>query len=174
MKTNSKKTVFSSKNKNPDSFKQKFESRIFYSPDGCWYWIGTCFKNSAYGRIGFSKISLLAHRAAYELYIGVIPTNLLVCHTCDNPLCVNPDHLWLGTPADNMKDKCSKGRQSIPASVPIKLNKADALNVLSLVGNISDKEIASRYGVTKDLIGLVRRGKVWKDLINENVCTKQQ
>jgi hypothetical protein len=52
-----------------------------------------------------------AHRVAWEIYCGEIPNNLHVLHTCDNPLCVKPDHLWLGTQADNMRDKALKGRQ---------------------------------------------------------------
>lgn len=78
---------------------------------GCWLWSGGesahgygCF---SFGRAGRSK---LAHRASYEMFIGEIPAGLHVCHSCDTPACVNPDHLWPGTDRDNVRDMMAKGR----------------------------------------------------------------
>jgi hypothetical protein len=77
--------------------------------DNCWIWKGTIHKNG-YGRLHIGKKSCYAHRVSWYLKHGEIPIGLCVCHTCDNPLCVNPSHLWLGTIADNMHDRDKKGR----------------------------------------------------------------
>lgn len=78
---------------------------------GCWLWQGQTMP-VGYGRyrpIGAPQ-KVLAHRHAYTLAVGVIPDGLLVCHKCDNPSCINPDHLYCGTPQDNMNDKVRRGR----------------------------------------------------------------
>lgn len=81
--------------------------------DGCWIWTGATHPNG-YGHLrgegGVAAPFVYAHRAVYELTFGPIPDGLSVCHTCDNPRCVRPDHLWLGTASDNMRDCVAKGR----------------------------------------------------------------
>ena len=78
----------------------------------CWNWLGGK-NNLGYGLIRDGDRMRTTHRVSYEANKGSIPHNLVVCHSCDNPSCVNPDHLWLGTMADNMQDMISKGRQRI-------------------------------------------------------------
>jgi hypothetical protein len=85
--------------------KDGLEKFVFYSIDGCWYWIGGV-QTKGYGWFR----SRLAHRVSYSIYKGIDPGNLNVCHSCDNKLCVNPDHLWLGTTNENIQDKMKKGR----------------------------------------------------------------
>lgn len=79
----------------------------------CWVWVGASNKRG-YGKFALDKnnIYMAAHRAAYVLFNNVEPNTLMVCHSCDNPSCVNPDHLWLGTAKDNIQDSINKGRQS--------------------------------------------------------------
>ena len=81
-----------------------------YGPTGnCWRWTAYVCK-AGYGRITVNNYPRLAHRISYELHTGSVVGQLFVCHACDNPTCVNPAHLWVGTGADNMRDKCEKGR----------------------------------------------------------------
>jgi HNH endonuclease/NUMOD3 motif len=77
--------------------------------DGCWVWTGAKNQNG-YGNFFLDGQIMKAHRASYQLHLGCIPEGLQVLHRCDNPSCIRPDHLFLGTPDDNMKDASSKGR----------------------------------------------------------------
>ncbi|SRR5258706_2154115 len=83
--------------------------------DYCWLWTGRT-QIFGYGLINLGRKgkTIGAHRASWEIHHGPIPDGLLVCHTCDNPPCVNPEHLFLGTYIDNMKDAWKKGRLHLP------------------------------------------------------------
>ena len=95
------------------NYKYRFEMKYAKgkTDDDCWNWIAGKNKKG-YGLFGSRKNhnKVTAHRISYEMYIGEIPTNKLVCHTCDNPSCVNPKHLWLGTIQENNIDRDKKGR----------------------------------------------------------------
>lgn len=123
---------------------ESFEKFIFYSPDGCWYWLGGV-QTKGYGHFR----NKTAHRTAYFLYKNVDPGQLCVCHSCDNRLCVNPDHLWLGTHADNVRDKVSKGRQS----------RRGANSKTSIIKNPNCIPILKIYGCMEqvEVVGQVKR-----------------
>ncbi len=145
----------------------RFNSKIDKSsPNGCWEWTAGAIRNG-YGRFKLHGKDVLAHRVAYKIYVGDIPDGLFVCHSCDNPRCCNPAHLWLGTNADNTKDMVEKGRcrSAGPRGEQngmSRLTKADVLEIKSKRAYGTNQYVlAKEYGVSQSLISLVCSGKVW-------------
>jgi hypothetical protein len=142
---------------------QRFLSRVRKPEgEGCWEW--TAYKDKdGYGRISFNFHPKRAHRASYEIYCGEIPEGLSVLHRCDNPGCVNPDHLFLGNTDDNMADKVAKKRQASGASHArpnAKLVDAEVIAIRAAKG-FRQWELAAIYGVGQDEISRIRTGKRW-------------
>lgn len=129
----------------------------------CWNWTGYQ-TNNGYGRhyIGNQK-KIVAHRFSYALQFGQIPDDSLVCHTCDNRLCVNPAHLFIGSQKDNMADMVSKERQSRgEGTYQSKLTDNDVLEIRQ--SPLRQFELARKYGVDKNTIRYIIRGETWKHL----------
>ena len=95
--------------------KERFINKV-HKTDYCWIWNGAIRGNSGYGSFNVNGKIESSHRISYKLFKGVIPMGICVLHRCDNRLCVNPDHLFLGTQGDNMKDMFNKGRMN-PLSI---------------------------------------------------------
>lgn len=150
-----------------DALIVQMQGKHEFTENGCWNWTGS-HDGNGYGRIKFRQVVLAAHRASYAIRHQTNPRELLVCHHCDNPRCINPDHLFLGTDADNTADKMRKGRHR--NGPPLKgennprakltITQVDAIKALILKG-WTNKAIAERYGVTHGAVSLIRRGKSW-------------
>lgn len=134
-----------------------FLRRIKVTP-GCWIWIGR-YTNNGYGSYKWNGKFNVASRIAYMHYIGEIPNGMLVCHRCDNPKCVNPDHLFLGTNEENMIDMVKKGRNRGPScfvkGFGSKLNDEQALEIIN--SKMRNIDLAKKFCVDKSLISHIRR-----------------
>ena len=93
-------------------FLKRYAEKIDFRPDGCWFWKGSLSGQMGYGNLWnpSTKKMQRAHRAAYEAMFGPIPDGMCACHTCDNPRCMNPHHIFLGTQKENIADMFAKGR----------------------------------------------------------------
>lgn len=151
-------------------------SQYMVSDAGCWDYQGKLATNG-YGRITIYVRNFIpktrhfvASRVAYAYFNGVDPGAKLVCHTCDNPVCINPDHLFLGTPKENTKDMFSKGRAAKQYGEFNPASKITEGVVLDVIGAIkagkNNKEIASELPITHSQVSLIRLGKSWKHLLD--------
>lgn len=130
--------------------------------DSCWLW--TAALSHGYGAIAWgSRRQMAAHRVAYELEIGSIPTGMEVCHHCDNPPCVNPAHLFIGTHADNMADMAAKGRSPSMANEKCGKTKLTDVEVdhirLMAVQGMKQVEIARYFGIHDGHVSRILSGK---------------
>jgi uncharacterized protein YerC len=138
----------------------------------CWEWHGTTDKGG-YGRFKKDGKQTRAHRAAHELYIGPIPEGMRVCHTCDNPPCTNPDHLFLGTDLDNKTDSVNKKRHAHGEKQgACKLTSEQVLAILE--DPRSYIEIANAYAVAYITICRIRRGRGWRHITEGLIPPKQR
>jgi hypothetical protein len=138
----------------------RFEKKHIPEPNsGCWLWTGA-IDGGGYGVFWTGGRNELAHRASYEMFLEKAPAGLFVCHKCDNRLCVNPEHLFIGTPADNSRDRNSKRRQA--KGEQFARSGIDAPTVrLILSSSLPDTEWAARLGVTKGAINHIRHRRNW-------------
>lgn len=152
--------------KRPDTI-ARFWSKVNKSaPNGCWEW--TDFRDPfGYGKIGINGKNRQAHRFSYELHYGAIPEGLCVCHHCDNPSCVNPEHLFLGTLDDNNKDRERKGR-GIQGSTHhhAKLTESQVIEIRRryACGTVTQKALALEYCVVESVIAGIVTHKSWRHI----------
>ena len=134
--------------------------------DDCWIWFGTKDKDG-YGKIKINRKTLRAHRVIFSLFHdGMdLQPNQLLCHTCDNPSCVNPNHLFIGTEQDNSNDMVKKGRSVRGEQSPFsKLQKDDILQIFDMFINqkMTPTSISKFYNVSETCIRLVLERKSWR------------
>jgi uncharacterized UBP type Zn finger protein len=144
---------------------ERIERNTFHSPDGCWYWLAGTNVNG-YGTIGNKGKSYLVHRVLYSILVKD-PGCLNVCHTCDNPLCINPHHMFLGTQADNVRDMVRKGRRARTTgenNPKSKLTNDQVYKIRELVTGKNDQQIADLFNVSKTTICAIRNNKIWTEL----------
>lgn len=145
------------------TLEENFWSKVRKS-DGCWEWTG------GKSRWGYGIFACggckTAHRVAYAMAHGPIPDGMQVLHRCDNPACVRADHLFIGTNADNVADKVSKGRQWTPVGEKHPRSKLTVDQVREIragrAAGVHGKDLAARYGVTHALIYAIANRRVWK------------
>ena len=130
----------------------------------CWPWKGAKFVRKGYGALRFNGKTMIASRVAYQLTFGPIPDGMFVLHKCDNPPCCNPDHLWIGTNTDNVKDMDVKGRRRTVArhGEACGASKLKLFQVMEIRSSSkSSRVLAREYGVTKSTILRIRCSKTW-------------
>ena len=150
--------------------------------DGCWEWAGKP-NEKGYGRFGVNYRVIFAHRFSWLITHGEIPDGLFVLHRCDNPICVRPDDLFLGTKADNNADMRAKGRAAPMPRTPnagrfqsngrmsgehhhlAKLTAEDVLYIRQLRANgVRLRVLAQHFGVSEANISQIAKRKVWKNI----------
>ncbi len=141
------------------------------TPDKCWEWTGKAKHAHGYGiiNLGTGEGNMLAHRLAFTLKHGPIPTGMKILHRCDNPPCCNPGHLFLGSQADNMRDKAEKGRA--PRGEDNHARKITAKDVRCIreayahgYGEKTQPELAEKYGIRQSAISGIVNHRLWKHI----------
>jgi len=136
----------------------KVFEKFFEKTDACWEWLGSKKVKMPYGMFTFRNKKKIAHRVSYELYKEKIPHGKLVLHNCDNPSCVNPEHLKLGTHLDNINDKRARGRCKVE-----KLNEQQVREIKNLLREkVNGTEIGKRYNISRTQVSYIKLGKQWK------------
>jgi hypothetical protein len=148
---------------------ERFWKKVAKGADNeCWNWQAGRTK-AGYGVFRMDKKVVFAHRVAYELACSTIPSGMHVLHSCDNPACVNPSHLRVGTHAENMLDKVLRNRQSRVWSGKVgeavgmgKLRDRDLPDIRKMIAQgMRQVDIANKYGVHQAMISNIKLGKNW-------------
>jgi hypothetical protein len=124
--------------------------------NGCWEWVGK-ITNSGYGQTTHQRKYKTTHRLSYEIFKGPIGKGKIVCHSCDNKKCINPDHLWLGTQKENIQDALKKNRCGMQK---LKIEDIDIIRRMVDEG-INPIEIGDIFGVKKQAIYCIKYRKTW-------------
>lgn len=151
-------------------------------PDGCWHWAGTC-DLAGYGRLNVNHRPHMAHRLSWIIHNGSIPDGMNVCHRCDNPPCVNPNHLFLGTQRDNIMDCFRKGRARRAKGAdtgwythPDSMARGEANGrskvteevVMAIrtryAAGVGPRQLAREYGIHRETIRMIVARRTWTHL----------
>ena len=142
----------------------KFWSKV-KKTGGCWNWTGGKF-SEGYGAIWIQGKQKRAHRISWEIHNGKIPKGLLICHSCDNPACVRPIHLFLGTNKDNMQDKAKKGRNVDQWGVKnhahkLTENQVRTIRELGKTGNLLHRKIGELFNISQPTVTMIINRQRW-------------
>lgn len=129
---------------------------------GCWLWSGTLL-DVGYGQFSVNRAKTSAHRFSWESLRGPIPSGMFICHRCDVRACVNPDHLFLGTQADNMRDAAHKGRVSRGDNHLNAVVNETIVREIRALAEAGQKpaQIAKTYGLKRTTVGAIVRRRAW-------------
>lgn len=143
---------------------ERFIEKINHNPEtGCWEWTAWV-NNWGYGFFYGSRKSRLAHRASYELFCGEIPDKMHVLHKCDNPKCVRPSHLFLGTELDNKRDMVEKKRQAYgERNGKSKVNQ-EIIKTIRERRDLKLREVSEMFGISIMQASRIRRGLQWRHI----------
>jgi len=138
---------------------RRLMDNVVKKEDGCWEWHGSLHKSRTfvYGKMTVNGITDMAHRWSYRIFVGEIPEKLLVCHKCDYPLCVNPEHLFVGTNRQNIDDAIAKGRMKSKLT----WEKVGEIRELSKK-RIKGVDLAKKFGVSPKLISYIINNERWR------------
>lgn len=149
----------------PQTVQERFEKKVTRTA-GCWLWMAGR-RHFGHGNFRLNGRGIAAHRYSWMLYVGPIPPGLWVLHKCDNPPCVNPAHLYLGTSKDNWRDCRERHRHNPPKGErqwAAKLDEDKVREIRRIGKSMTQKAIAEQFGVTPGAIGGVLRGANWRHI----------
>jgi hypothetical protein len=144
-------------------FEERFWEKVDKSGD-CWEWTAGRIP-SGYGSVYYQEQRQPAHRVAWQLVNGPIPPGMFVCHHCDNPPCVRPDHLFLGTPAENSADRNRKGRLNPPRGErsPTRLTTLDVISIRDMrERGASHAQLGRAFGLSPTAIAHICHRRTWR------------
>jgi len=145
----------------PRPLEERFWAKVTKSgQQDCWLWTGAA-NPDGYGTFFTNSPETMAHRVSYELHFGSIPKGMFVCHACDNPRCVNPDHLFLGTHAENMLDMTSKGRQKQSGRARLTAKEVREIRKRYDDGHRVG-QLAKEFNASRSNIDCIVHRKTWK------------
>lgn len=147
-------------------YKERFFDKVDKT-EYCWNWTASS-RGTGYGAFKLKGKVVDAHRVSYSIHKGAIPKGMLVCHKCDNRACVNPDHLFVGTHSDNMKDAASKGRLNIQSHPPQNRYLKTSEEIREVKEAIAHrdcnlKELSNRLGVPYHVLRRISAGETYRN-----------
>lgn len=153
--------------KDSDTLKERLLRNFKENERGCWVWQLARTRNTGYGAMRWNGRTQAVHRLSWLCFRGEIPEDKpCICHTCDNRACINPDHLFCGTRAENMADMTRKGRQSKGETKGNnKLSEEQVLEIRHLAKEgFSQPDLAKKFNVDQSTISLILSRKRWQHL----------